>query len=406
MTTIIPTPAPVPNPLSSDFGTKAYDFTVWMAEAAPAMQSVGEEMNAALNNSLLGVTSSSTTSLLIGTGSKTLTVGTGLGYALGMPLKLASAANVSNYMKGVATAYNIGTGSLTVNVASIGGSGTFADWAVSFDVPDATAPKILTRNITSADTLIASDVGKLVTLAGTFTLSATAAVTLGAGWFCYLMCASGDVTLDPSGLETVDGVTSGLIKGMYLLTCDGTAFSTQRIGAPAHQVTITSGTSWTALLGAKNVKMRLVGGGAGGGCSGSDGSVAGSGGGGGGVEAFISLSPGTAYTCAIGGGGAVGTSAAGSAGGNTTLTVSGVTYTGNGGSGSYWDGGAGGTGSGAGAIAHTGSKGLSYLAAPTASGARGLGGSSFLGSYGRGGNGGGANGQATAGSAGVIILEW
>jgi len=137
MTTIIPTPAPVPNPLSSDFGTKAYDFTVWMADAAPAMQAVGEEINAALNNSLLGVTSSSTTSLLIGTGSKTLTVGTGLGYALGMPLKLASAANVSNYMKGVVTAYNIGTGSLTVNVASVGGSGTFADWAVSFDIPDA-----------------------------------------------------------------------------------------------------------------------------------------------------------------------------------------------------------------------------------------------------------------------------
>lgn len=136
MTTIIPTPAPVPDPLSSDFGTKAYDFTVWMADAAPAMQAVGEEMNAALNNSLLGVTSSSTTSLLIGTGSKTLTVGTGLGYALGMPLKLASAANVANYMKGVVTAYNSGTGSLTVNVASIGGSGTFADWAVSFDIPD------------------------------------------------------------------------------------------------------------------------------------------------------------------------------------------------------------------------------------------------------------------------------
>lgn len=137
MTTTIPTPAPVPDPLSSDFGSKAYDFTVWMAEAAPAMTAVGEEINTALNQSLLGVTSSSTTSLLIGTGSKTLTVGTGLGYSLGMPLKLASAANVANYMKGVVTAYNSGTGSLTVNVASIGGSGTFADWSVSFDIPDA-----------------------------------------------------------------------------------------------------------------------------------------------------------------------------------------------------------------------------------------------------------------------------
>mgnify|MGYP006352247447 CR=1 FL=1 len=138
MPTIIPTPAPVPDPLSSNFGTLAYAFTQWMASAAPAMNSLSTELNAALNLSLLGVTTSSTTSLTIPTPpeSRTLTVGTGLGYAVGMPLKIPSTANVNNYMKGVVTAYNSGTGSLTVNVLSVGGSGTFADWAVFFDIPD------------------------------------------------------------------------------------------------------------------------------------------------------------------------------------------------------------------------------------------------------------------------------
>jgi len=310
MTTTIPTPAPVPDPLSSDFGSKAYDFTVWMAEAAPAMTAVGEEINTALNLSLLGVTSSSTTSLTIPTPpeSRTLTVGTGLGYAVGMPLKIPSTANVNNYMKGVVTAYNSGTGSLTVNVLSIGGSGTFADWSVFFDIPDASAPKMLTRNITSADTLIASDAGKLITLSGTFTLSASAAATLGDGWYCFPRADSGTVTFDPNGSETVDGVTSGVLKGGYILQCNGVGFTTVRLGGPTTLQVLTSGTSWTCPLGVRRPKVRMVGAGAG---CGAATNYAGAGGGY--CEGFFDTVPGTSYTYAIGAG------AAGASGGNTTL---------------------------------------------------------------------------------------
>ena len=202
MTTIIPTPAPVPDPLSSDFGTKTYDFTVWMAEAAPAMQAVGEEMNAALNNSLLGVTSSSTTSLLIGTGSKTLTVGTGLGYALGMPLKLASAANVANYMKGVVTAYNSVTGSLTINIASIGGSGTFADWAVSFDIPDTALPKLPELVRTSNIMLTNADSGSFLSMTGTFTQTHDTG-NFTTGWYVFKKNAgTGEITIAASDSRT------------------------------------------------------------------------------------------------------------------------------------------------------------------------------------------------------------
>jgi len=48
--TVITTPAPVPDPLSSDFGTKAYAFTQWMATAAPEMNAVASEVNTQVNS--------------------------------------------------------------------------------------------------------------------------------------------------------------------------------------------------------------------------------------------------------------------------------------------------------------------------------------------------------------------
>lgn len=73
----------------------------------------------------------STTSLAIGTGSKVFASQAGLAYVAGSRVRAASAANTSNYMEGICTAYNSGTGSLTIDVAITGGSGTYADWNFS-----------------------------------------------------------------------------------------------------------------------------------------------------------------------------------------------------------------------------------------------------------------------------------
>lgn len=73
----------------------------------------------------------STTSLAIGTGAKSSTTQTGLAYVVGSRTRMASAANTSNWMEGVCTAYNSGTGAITINVDLVGGSGTFADWNFS-----------------------------------------------------------------------------------------------------------------------------------------------------------------------------------------------------------------------------------------------------------------------------------
>jgi hypothetical protein len=72
---------------------------------------------------------SSTTSLLIGNGAKTLTVGTGLAYSPTQDVTIAY--NVSNHMHASVTSYNSSTGVLVVDVQQHTGSGTYAVWTVN-----------------------------------------------------------------------------------------------------------------------------------------------------------------------------------------------------------------------------------------------------------------------------------
>jgi hypothetical protein len=74
--------------------------------------------------------STSTTSLAIGTGSKSLTlVESGKAYIVGQYVIIASTASPSNNMVGQITSFS-GT-SLVVNVTTINGSGTISAWSIS-----------------------------------------------------------------------------------------------------------------------------------------------------------------------------------------------------------------------------------------------------------------------------------
>lgn len=101
--------------------------------------------------------STSTTSLAIGTGSKTFTTQTGLNYGVGQFITAASNANSANYMHGTVTSYS-GT-ALVVNVLDIGGSGTKTDWniAVSGTQGPSTAAALLTGYVSGAGTVSATD---------------------------------------------------------------------------------------------------------------------------------------------------------------------------------------------------------------------------------------------------------
>jgi len=90
--------------------------------------------------------STSTTSVAIGTGSKTFTIAdSGKPYAAGTPLRFAASSDPSNkFMDGVVTSYS-GT-TVVLDVKNVTGSGTLASWNVSigggtalFNLPTVTA---------------------------------------------------------------------------------------------------------------------------------------------------------------------------------------------------------------------------------------------------------------------------
>lgn len=93
------------------------------ADAASAANSAG--------SAAADFTATSATSTTIGTGSKALTIETGKAFIVGQSVQIVSDANISNKMSGDITAHDSGTGSLTVDVTTTGGSGTFADWSIA-----------------------------------------------------------------------------------------------------------------------------------------------------------------------------------------------------------------------------------------------------------------------------------
>lgn len=104
------------------------------SEAAASALSSYESATIALNAP--GTSATSTTSVAIATGSKTITLAqTDKLFALGQTVSIAYTTTPTNRMIGEITAFNSGTGAMTVNVTRIDGSGTFAAWTVSLCGP-------------------------------------------------------------------------------------------------------------------------------------------------------------------------------------------------------------------------------------------------------------------------------
>lgn len=131
---ITPLPAvPLRSDAPAAFVTKADAFLGALNLFATQVDAVGVALTLGATNS------TSTTSLLIGVGSKSLTCETGKSYVAGMTLKIASTASPSNWMLGDITSYVTGTGALVINITSILGSGTVAAWTVSQSAPGGAA---------------------------------------------------------------------------------------------------------------------------------------------------------------------------------------------------------------------------------------------------------------------------
>lgn len=172
---------------------------------------------------------------------------------------------------------------------------------------------------TSNTALAASNNGNLIDItSGTFTQTFVAAATLGNGWFAYIQnSGTGDITLDPSGAETIDGLTSYIMYPgeVRLVQCDGTALRTIVVNAFYRTFTASGtftkppgylsfgGVAWSAgASGEKNTTTAK--GGSGGGCF---------------PFAIPSAEITSSTSVIIGAGGAATTTATRNAGGNTSL---------------------------------------------------------------------------------------
>jgi hypothetical protein len=132
--TALPTP-PARSDEPSIFNSNADAFL----GAFPQLQSEINAWAAALPANITGTdfSGTSTTSLLIGTGSKSFTTQTGKQFQIGQSVRLAYTTTPANFMDGQVLSYDSGTGAMVVNVTSVGGAGTFALWTLSLAVSGA-----------------------------------------------------------------------------------------------------------------------------------------------------------------------------------------------------------------------------------------------------------------------------
>ena len=136
-----------------------------------------------------GFKTTSTSSVLIGVGSKTFTVAAaGLQYTAGVWVTIVDQANSSNWMYGQVTSYVLTT--LIVNVTSIGGSGTKAAWDITLaGIQGATG-----ATGTAGTTAVAAATGTVDAITATF-VPAIANTDMQT---CIVVCAGSNTITNPT----------------------------------------------------------------------------------------------------------------------------------------------------------------------------------------------------------------
>lgn len=94
-------------------------------------------------------------------------------------------------------------------------------------------------------TVAAADRGTLFDNTGSYTISLTAAATLGAGFSFYTRCVSGTQTIDPNGVETINGSATYAVSNagdivLCIVNAAATAWLVQHVQLPS-AVAITGG---------------------------------------------------------------------------------------------------------------------------------------------------------------------
>lgn len=99
-----------------------------------------------------GTSATSTSSIAIGTGSKTFSIQPGKAFAVGQFVVAAKTGAPANYIGGQITTHDSAAGLLTINGTKVGGSGTHADWMISLG-PDSNSASIGANTFTGDQNL-------------------------------------------------------------------------------------------------------------------------------------------------------------------------------------------------------------------------------------------------------------
>ena len=192
------TPAPtVPSTLNPEsFASDMDAFLAWMAVFSGEISVAGTAFGQS-------ITATSTTSLTVGTGSKSLTIGADKGFIPGMEIVVAYTTTSTNRMTGTVTSYNPTTGALVVNVTTAQGSGTYTAWSigpaatVSFDGQTFTDLRLAGKITESVYTLSGNDINPANGSIQTKTLSANTTFTesLASGNSVTLLITAGAYTV-------------------------------------------------------------------------------------------------------------------------------------------------------------------------------------------------------------------
>ncbi len=145
---------------------------------------------------------SSTTSLTIGTGTKNLTIETGLAYTIGQSIIIANSS--SNYMEGRVISYNDVTGALSADITSVNGSGTLATWDVNLAGASGVDGTLLKGD--SVSTITAATGSKVFTL--------TAGLNYGFIVGHYIVAQANDVS------TTLRGIITNVSSNVITVTID------------------------------------------------------------------------------------------------------------------------------------------------------------------------------------------
>lgn len=261
-------PAPQHTDSPAVFSTKGDNFIAAFPQFVTEANQLAADLNVAMNSAYLGNTATSTTSVAIGTGTKNFTVEVNKNFVKGMTLKIAFDA--TNYMIGEITSYNSSTGALVISVITTLGSGTYAVWSVSPTVYY--TPSIIKYYLTASTTLDYTVSGKVIEVSGNFSIFFAPSATLGNGWYIWMKNVGvRDITLDPSGSETIDGNSTAILKPgcLFLVYCNGTSLQVLTIvnaDTPdkgfKNRALVTTTSTWTKPVGVTRVRAYAVGAGA------------------------------------------------------------------------------------------------------------------------------------------------